>query len=234
MSESMNLARIKRNGNDFEVVIHAELALKFKHNKDDQPDINDVLVFPQVYSDAKKGEVASPSDVKKAFGTEDPVEAAKEIIVKGDVALTSEYKKGLQEQKEKQILNIIQMNGVDPKTGLPHPLTRLENAMEQVKANIDPFEPAEIQAREILKHLRPILAIKFVVKEIELTIPAASAAKAYGIVKKLGQILRESWNNDGSWTGVIKVPGGMEQDLYDQLNKMAQGEVSAKVLRTTE
>lgn len=232
MSESINVARLKKGSETFEVVIHPELALQFR--KSQTPPINEVVVYPKVFSDARKGMLASETRMQVVFGTSDALEVATHIVTKGDVNLTAEYKHQLQEQKTRRVIELIHRSGVDPKTKLPHPITRIEAAMKEAKAHIDAFRPAEMQVSDVLKMLRPILPIKFVVKEIEVTLPGAVASKAYPVVKQFGKLLQESWNNDGSWRGVLEVPGGMEQDLYDRLNKIAHGEVSAKVLRTIE
>ena len=62
-------------------------------------------------------------------------------------------------------MEIIHRNGVDPKTKLPHPIQRLENAFEEAKIKIDERRSAEDQVKEILDKLRPVLPISFEKKE---------------------------------------------------------------------
>jgi ribosome maturation protein SDO1 len=85
---------------------------------------------------------------------------------------------------------------------------------------------------EILKKLRPILPIRFEVKEIEVKIPAQYAAKSYSLVQASSKILKTDWLNDGGCLMVVEIPGGMEQDFYDKLNSFTHGSVEAKVLKT--
>ena len=134
------------------------------------------------------------------------------------------------EQKKKQLINLIHRNGVDPRTNAPHPLTRIENALQEAKIKVDEFQSVDAQLKDALKKLQPIIPIKFVVKEIEVIIPSAYAAKSYSTIKMLGKIMKESWNNDGSWLGIVEIPGGMEQDFYDKLNSITHGELQAKVI----
>lgn len=225
--EHMSLARLKKGTDVFEIVIDPEKAVAARHGK---ADIRDAVRMPKIFSDAKKGMLASEERMKALFGTADPWEVAKKIIVDGDIQVTAEYREQLREQKRRQIVDFIRRNGVDPRTHAPHPATRIEAAMVEAKVRVDEFKPAEAQVQEILKELRAILPIKFEIKDIELTIPAQYASKAYSTVKMFGKILNESWQSDGSWKGTLEIPGGMEQELYDKLNAITHGQVVARVL----
>lgn len=226
-SDSINVARIKKGSDVFEVVVDPDKAVLARQN----PEMTaDALSFPKVFSDAKKGLQASDENLKKWFKTTDPVEVAKTIIQDGDIQLTAEYRQKMVEQKKKQMIDRIHRYGVDPRTNAPHPLSRIEAALEQAKFRMDEFKSVDAQVKPALKALQPVIPIKFVTKEIELVIPAQHAAKAYATIKMLGKIKKESWNSDGSWSGVIEIPGGIEQEVYDKLNNITHGEVQAKVL----
>ncbi|HLF54239.1 MAG TPA: ribosome assembly factor SBDS [Candidatus Nanoarchaeia archaeon] len=230
MGDSLNLARLKKASDVFEIVVNPDKAIYFR--KHPESNIRDALVYPKIYSDVKKGILPSEQKLQAVFGTTDPLEVSKQIIMKGDIQVTAEYRKQLLEQKRRQIIEMIRKQGVDPRTNAPHPLTRIEAALEQSKAKIDEYKPAETQVQEILKQLRPILPIKMVTKEIDITIPAQYAQKAHPIIKHFAKILRENWENDGSWHGMIEIPGGLETDLYDKLNNIAHGSVQAKLIST--
>ena len=60
-----------------------------------------------------------------------------------------------------------------------------------------------------------------------MTIPAQHAHKAYGQLKRIATIVQDKWANDGSWEGIVEIPGGMEADLYEKLNKICHGELVA-------
>jgi len=228
MSETINLARLKKGSEVFEIVIDPEKAVAARHGK---ADIRDAVRVPKVFSDAKKGMLASEQRMQALFGTADPLEVAKHILKDGDIQVTAEYRAQLREQKRRQLVEFIRRNGVDPRTHAPHPAQRIEAAMEQAKVRVDEFKPVEQQVQDAIKALRPILPISFEVKRIELTIPAQYAPKAHSAVKQFGKILNEAWQNDGSWRGTLEIPGGMEQELYDKLNALTHGEVIAKVIK---
>jgi ribosome maturation protein SDO1 len=228
--ERINTARLKKGSEVFEIVIDPEKAIAARHGR---ADIREAVRVPKIFSDAKKGMLASEQRMQALFGTADPYEVAKKILVDGDIQVTAEYRAQLREQKQRQIIEFIRRNGVDPRTHAPHPAARIESAMAGAKVRVDEFKPAEQQVQAVIKALRPILPIKFETKDIELTIPAQWASRAYSALKQFGRMLREEWQNDGSWKGVLEIPGGMEQELYDKLNALTHGELVAKVIKVT-
>ena len=223
------IARLKTQGHTFEILVDCNNALALRGGK--EVDMHDILAAVQIFSDAKKGLAASENAMKQIFSTSDAAEVAKIIIQKGEIQLTQEYRENLREEKRKQIISIIHRNGVDPRTHLPHPPQRIENAFAEAKFHIDEFKPVQEQVQEALKQLRPILPIKFEIKELAIKISPDYAPKCYSTVKSFGTILREEWQNNGYWVCVVEIPGGMESDLYDKLNKICHGNVESKVLR---
>ena len=223
------IARLKAQGHAFEILVDCNNALAIKEGK--SVDMHDVLAAVRIFSDAKKGMEASSIAMKQIFGTDDANEIARQIIQKGEIQLTQEYRESLREEKRKQIVSIIHRNGVDPKTHLPHPPQRIENAFEEIKFHVDEFRPVQEQVQEALKKLRPILPIKFEVKELAIKIGPEYAPKCYSTIKMFGTILREEWQTNGNWVAVVEMPGGMESDFYDRLNKICHGNVESKVLK---
>jgi ribosome maturation protein SDO1 len=134
------------------------------------------------------------------------------------------------EDKRKQIVAFISRQCVNPKTNLPHPPLRIEQAMEQVHYSIDPFKPTEEQAREVIKLLRQILPLKMEQISVSVCIPAEYAARAYGIVKSLGTIKREEWRADGSWYGVLEMPAGLYGPFLEKIGDITKGNAEAKVI----
>ncbi len=227
----INVARIKKDGENFEIDIDPDLAVKFKQG-DESINIREILKAPKVFNDAKKGMLASENRMKTVFETSDPYEVAKIIIKQGEIQLTAEYRAKLVEDKKRKIINIIHRNGIDPRTKLPHPIERIENAFKEAKVHVQEYRKAEDQIKEILEKLRPILAIKFEIREIEVRIPTEYAAKSYSIVKSFAKILKENWNNDGSLTSIIEIPAGLTEEFFEKLNNMTHGKVESKIVRT--
>ena len=187
----INLGRLKTHGNIFEVVVDPDLAIDFRNGV--KVDLEDVLKAQEVFNDANKGLQASEEEIKTVFGTNDPIEVAKKILKEGEIQLTAEYREKVRAQKKSKIINIIQRNAIDPKSGMPHPLNRIENAFAEAKIHINEFKKAEDQVSEIVKKLTPVLPIRFAQKILQVIIPAEHASKIYGKIQSLGQIKKEEW-----------------------------------------
>ena len=224
------IARLKKNGQNFEALVDCGNAVMLREGKN--VDMKDVLAAMKIFSDGKKGFEASENSMKQIFGTDDAEEIAREIILKGEIQLTAEYRNGLRERKRKQIINLIHRNGVDPRTHAPHPVNRIENAFEEVKFHVDEYASVEEQLQEALKKLRIVMPIKFEVKEISIKIGPQYAPKAYPIIKKYGTMLKEEWLNNGYYTALVEMPGGLEDEFYEKLNNVCHGEVESKILKT--
>jgi ribosome maturation protein SDO1 len=226
--ENFNVAKLKKGGQHFEIVIDPDLAIAYKEGG--KIEIHDILKSEHIYADAKKGEVAPEKLMHALFETDDPLKVAEIILKEGEIQLTQEHRELVRENKRKRIVQMIHTNGVDPQTHLPHPVTRIENAFEEAKIRIDEFKTAEAQIQDILKHLRVVLPIRFEVKELAVKIPALYAAKSYTVVSQFGKITRDDWQSDGSWMVVIEIPAGLQNEFMDKLNSMTHGSVDIKIL----
>ncbi len=226
--DEAHVIKLKTHGQNFEILADSTKALSLKSGG--AIDIREVVAVQKIFTDAKKGMVASSNALISIFNTDDPLEVSRIIIQKGEIPLTAEYKQGLREQKKKQIINIIHRNAVDPKTHVPHPPQRIESALEQAKFHVDESKDVNKQVEEALKVLRPILPIKFEIKEIAAKIPAEYAAKSYSTINSFGKKIREDWQTDGSLVVVLEIPGGLEEDFHNKLNELCHGDVETKVL----
>lgn len=219
----INVARIKKFGQTFEISINPEAALKYK--KGEISDLNEVLLADNIFSDAKKGQLAASSELQKAFKTTEAGRIADIILKEGEIQATSEQRTQEREQKRNKLIYLINRQAIDAKTGLPIPSARIEMALEEAKIHLDDHRTAEEQFEEIISRLRLILPIKIEQKKVTLTIPAAYAGKMYGIVSGLATILREEWQNDGSWKAVVELPAGLYPEFLDKLNSLTHGNV---------
>lgn len=226
--DEAHIIKLKTHGQSFEILADSTKALSLKSGG--AVDIRDVVAVQKIFTDAKKGMVASSNALRSIFKTDDPLEVSKIIIQKGEIPLTAEYRQGLRDQKKKQIISIIHRNAVDPKTHIPHPPQRIEAALEEAKFHVDEAKDVNKQVEEALKVLRPVLPIRFEVKEIAAKIPPAYAAKSYPILNSFGKKVREDWQSDGSLVVVLEMPGGLEEDFHNKLNALCHGDVETKVL----
>ncbi|GBE56645.1 MAG TPA: ribosome assembly factor SBDS [Euryarchaeota archaeon] len=222
------IARLESHGSSFEILVDPDLALDLKKGK--EVDISEVLASEEIFKDSAKGDRASPEHIKEVLGTEDIFEAAKVIIRKGDLQLTTEQRKKILEDRRKQVISIIARNAINPQTKLPHPPARIERAMEEARVRIDIFKPAEEQVPDVLKVLRPLIPIKFEKKEVAVKIPAHYAGRGVSIVKSYGTLKKEEWQGDGSWICVLEVPAGIIEEFFNAVNQITHGDVETRII----
>lgn len=222
----LNLARLKKANQTFEINVDPDLAIKFK--KGEPLNIKEVLKAEQIFSDAKKGEIVPEAKLKEAFHTADPLKIAEIIVKEGEIQLTSEYRQEQREQKKRKLIELIHRNAIDPATKLPHPSQRIELAFQEAKVHIDEYKSAEEQLDAILAQLRPVLPLKFEQSKLTLQISPTYAPKVYSLVQKYSKILKENWNSDGSWTAIVEIPAGLKPEFLDKLNSMTHGEITVE------
>jgi len=202
------IARLKKGEEHFEILVDPYAAADLIDGN--EIEINQCLAIDSIFKDAKMGTHASEESLKKNFNTENIEEIAKQIILKGDIQLTTEQRHKMKENKKNRIVEKIVKNAMDPKTKTPHPRQRIELAMEEAGVNIDPFKPVRDQVKTIIDLLKPLIPL---------------SSRNYGVLE------REDWQSDGSWLGIVKIPAGMQNDFYDKLNDMTKGNVSTKILK---
>lgn len=224
-----NLAKLKKGGEHFEVVIDPDQAILYKNKK--ISDVKDVLKSTHIFSDAKKGLLASKEHMATIFEGKSPIEVAKMIIDDGEIQLSQAYRDEQYANKKKQIVETIHRNGVDPKNDLPHPMVRIENAMEEVNVKIDYYKSADDQVQEVLKQIRTVLPIKFETLQVEVKIGAKYANKMYGPLSSFGNIHNDHWLDDGVWVVLIEIPAGIQNEFYDRLNALTHGDVSTRIVK---
>ncbi|MEO2241576.1 MAG: ribosome assembly factor SBDS [Euryarchaeota archaeon] len=226
--EEAVVARLEKGGERFEVLVDPEGARKLREGED--VDVEEILAVEQVFRDARKGERASEQAMEEVFGTTEPIKVAEIIIKEGQIQLTAEQRRKMQEEIKKQIIHMIARRAVDPRTGAPHPPERIERAMEEAGVHIDPMKSAEEQVKEVIKQLRPHLPLKFEEVKVAIRIPAKYTGQAMGVVREYGDIEQEEWQQDGSWIAVVRLPAGVQDDFFERLNEITKGDYESKIL----
>jgi len=223
------IARVEKAGEKFEVLVKPDAVQRLRDGKD--VDLLKELAIDQIFRDAHKGSKASEDKMVELFGTTEPLEVAKQIIRRGEIQLTTEQRREMQEAKRKQIVHYIAQNAINPQTGAPHPPQRIEIAMEEAKVHVDPFKSLEEQVKEVLDALRPLIPIRFEKVRIAVRLTAEDSAKCYGDLKAFGSILKEEWQPSGAWIGVVEMPAGMQTEFLERLNAKTKGNVETRILK---
>ncbi|HLM91367.1 MAG TPA: ribosome assembly factor SBDS [Thermoplasmata archaeon] len=227
--EDAVIARWETGGSRFEVLVDPLAVQDMKEGK--EVNLADKLPLDQVYKDVKKGDKISEEYLEKIFHTRDFVAIARQIILKGEVQVTTEQRHQLQAVKHRQIVQTIARNAMNPQTGAPHPAARIEAAMVEAKVHIDPFKPVDAQVQEVLAKLRPLLPIRLDVVRVRIRLPAQHYPRVIGDLKGLGRILEEQWMGDGAWSGIIEIPAGVQTELYEKLNARTRGAAETALVK---
>jgi ribosome maturation protein SDO1 len=229
MSDKYTLVRYTHQGEKYEILVDPDNGLAYRNGE--RTDLTNVLMLDTIFTDANKGTKPTEAKLMEVFGTKDPIEVAEIMFEKGVFQLTAQQRKEMTDQKLRKIITLISRNYVDPATKLPHPPLRVENALGEIKVNIDPFKDAEEQLKDIVDALRPVLPMSMETVEIAIKIPAEHSSKSYGIVKELAEIKRDEWTTDGSWIAVVAISAAMQGDLLDRLGKATQGNLQTKIMK---
>ena len=220
---------LKKGPNRFELFVDPDLA--FKYRRGEEIPIEDILKSYIVFEDARRGDHASENLFEDAFGTSEIFEIAPQIIKQGAFKLTHEQRVQLVHEKTETIIDHIAKRAMNPQTGHPHPPDRIRQALEEAKVQVDPFISVDEQIPNVVKALRVIIPVSFESVKLQITIPAAYSGKGYNLVSNAGVIKSESWNLDGSWTGMVELPAQKRQELYDELNRLTKGQIRIEVVR---
>jgi len=224
---AQTLARIKKAGKNFEIIVDLDDALKFKKGELSSIEAEGDKVF----TNSKKGEVPSSSDLNEAFRTTNIQEVIETIVKNGEVQLTQEHRGAEQEQKFKQVVDFLVTNTIDPQTKNPHTPERIKNALEQAHVNVK-NSPIETQIKEIIEAISKVIPIKLETKKVKITIPAIYTGKAYGVINQYKE--EEKWLDNGDLQVVVAVPSGIIIDFYDKLNSVTHGAALTEEIKENE
>ncbi|HEY7366878.1 MAG TPA: ribosome assembly factor SBDS [Nitrosopumilaceae archaeon] len=229
MVDKVTVVRYSFEGEKFEILVKPDPALEYKLGK--RKDISSVLVSDEIYSDSSKGTRASSEKLLKAFKTEDATAIAERIMQKGDLNLTTDQRRKMTSEKRKQIVNYISKTYVDPKSHLPHPPLRIEQAMEDGRVTIDPHKSVDDQVKEIVEKLRSIIPLKSENLVLEITVPAQFAAQSFSVLKSAGTLKKEEWQSNGSLKAILEIPAAARPNVIDRLGSITKGTASVEVVK---
>ena len=223
------VVRYSFEGEKFEILVKPDPALDYKLGK--RKDISSVLISDEIYTDFGKGTKPSTEKLLAAFKTEDKTEIAQIMFEKGDLNLTTAQRRKMIDQKRKQIVEYIAKTYVDPRTHLPHPPLRIEQAMKDGRVSIEPQKNVEEQVNDIVDKLRSIIALKSENLQLEITIPAQYASQSYSVLKSVGSLKKEEWQNNGSLKAILEIPAGARPNVIDRLGSITKGSATVEIMK---
>lgn len=224
------IARLESHGEHFEILVDPDLSAEYKKNPESIK-IESVLAVEEIFKDAKKGDKASEEKMEKVFESTDPLVVSNKILLKGKIQLTAQQRKNMLEAKHKKIVSKIAREAINPQNGLPHPPLRIEKAMDEAKVKVDPFKTVDEQVGTVLKAIRVKIPIRFEKVRMAVKLPGENAGGAYQVISKLGKIIKEEWQQDGSWIAIVEISGGLQDEFYQKMNELSGGNADTKLLK---
>ncbi len=227
--DKVTTVRFSVEGEKFEILVKPDPALEYKLGK--RKEISGVLVSDEIYSDSNKGTRASTEKLLKAFKTTDSTNIASIILQKGDLNLTTDQRRKMVAEKRKQIVDFIAKSYVDPRSHLPHPPLRIEQAMDDARVSVDPFRNTDEQIKDIIEQLRPIIPLKSENMILDILVPAQYAAQSYSVLKSFGTLKKEEWQANGSLKVILDIPAAARANVIDRLGSVTKGTATVEVAK---
>ena len=226
MTDKFTIVRYSKGNDKFEILVKPDSALEYKLGK--KMDISNIMISDEIYSDANKGTRCSSEKLMKHFKTTDQLEIAKQIMDKGDLNMNTEQRRKMIEEKKRQIVEYINKNFVDPKSHMPHPVSRINAVLDEARVAIDPFKRLDDQLKNIIDPLRKIIPLKSEILELTVTVPAQFSGQSFSVFKTIGEIKSEQWLSDGSLQVILSINAGMKSSFLDRIGTATKG--SAQVI----
>ncbi len=217
------LARMEKGGKRYEILVDPEMVDDFKKDPS-SINIDDFLVMDEVFHDARGGERPTEEAIENTFGTQDIVQITTIILEKGSIQLTTNQRKAMVERMRQKIVHHIHSQSVDPKTKSPHPITRIELALEESRYSVDPFKKLEDQIKDAVDKLKTMIPLSFETIRLAFKIPGTGYGTAQRLLRPYQ--IKEGWLEDGSWACVVECPAGMKGEIIGMIMKVSsQSEV---------
>jgi len=226
MADKFTIVRYSAGNDKFEILVKPDPALEYKLGK--KMDISNIMISDEIYSDANKGTRCSSEKLMKHFKTTDQLEIAKQIMDKGDLNLNTDQRRKMIEEKKRQIVEYINKNFVDPKSHMPHPISRINAVLDEARVAIDPFKRLDDQLKNIVEPLRKIIPLKSEILELTVTVPAQFSGQSFSVFKTIGDIKSEQWLSDGSLQVILSINAGLKSSFLVRIGTATKG--SAQVI----
>ena len=107
----------------------------------------------------------------------------------------------------------------------------VEQAMKDGRVSVDPQKSVDEQVKDIVEELRSIIALKTESLQLEIIIPAQFASQSYAVLKSVGSLKSEEWQNNGSLKAILEIPAAARPNVIDRLGYITKGSASVEVVQ---
>ena len=210
------VARMEKGGKRYEILVDPELVDDFKTDPT-SVSLDDLLATDEIWHDARGGERPTEEKIESTFGTGELLDCVKTILEKGSIQLTTVQRRQMISEKRQQIITEISRTAIDPRTKSPHPATRIELALDELRWNPDPFLSVERQIKDAVTVLRPVIPLSFDTIKLAFRV----SGSAYGSVQRevRSDVIKEQWLDNGDWAFVVEIPAGMKGEYLSKVAK---------------
>ena len=210
------VARLEKGGKRYEILVDPELVEQFKSDSN-SVGLDDLLATDEIWHDARGGERPTEEKILSTFGTTELPECVRAILIEGSIQLTTTQRRQMIADKRQQIITEISRTAIDPRSKAPHPVTRIELALDELRWNPDPFLSVTRQIKDAVKVLRPVIPLSFETVKLAFRV----SGSAYGSVHRevRNDVTKEQWLDNGDWAFVVEIPAGMKGEYLSKVAK---------------
>ncbi|MEK6914844.1 MAG: ribosome assembly factor SBDS [Nanoarchaeota archaeon] len=220
------IARLRIGRLIFETVVDLESAMKLRRGE--KVDINQVIRDNAIYTDQKKGMKAGHGELEQSFGTILFEKIVEQIVKKGMIEVTQDFRDEALENRKKQIIDFLIKNAMDSQSGRPFTSQIIESALKEAGIKIE-NKNVESQIIGIIDKLRNIIPIKVQTKRLKIDIPSNYTGKVYGLIQEYKE--KEEWLSNGDLQVVLNIPVGIQMEFYDKLNGITHGSAISQEIK---
>ena len=210
------VARLEKGGKRYEILVDPELVEQFK-SEPSSVSLDDLLATDEIWHDARGGERPTEDKIESTFGTTELLDCVINILHNGSIQLPTVQRRQMIADKRQQIITEISRTAIDPRSKAPHPATRIELALDELRWNPDPFLSVERQIKDAITVLRPVIPLSFETIKQAFRV----SGSAYGSVQRevRSDVIKEQWLENGDWAFVVEIPAGMKGEYLSKVAK---------------
>ena len=212
------IAKLRSGKLFFETMVDLDNAMKLR--KGGEVSMSDVIRDNAIYTNLGKGMKAGSAELEQAFGTSEFEKVVEQIVKKGIIEVSQEFRDEALEARRKQVVDFLVRNAIDGQTGRPFTPDTLQNALKDAGVKIE-NKNIENQITRIIDSLKQVIPIKIETKKLKVIVPAMHTGKAYGLLTEYKE--KEEWLSNGDLQITLNIPVGIQMEFYDKLNSITHG-----------
>ena len=212
------IAKLRSGKLFFETMVDLDNAMKLR--KGGEVSMSDVIRDNAIYTNLGKGMKAGSAELEQAFGTSEFEKVVEQIVKKGIIEVSQEFRDEALEARRKQVVDFLVRNAIDGQTGRPFTPDTLQNALKDAGVKLE-NKNIENQITRINDSLKQVIPIKIETKKLKVIVPAVHTGKAYGLLTEYKE--KEEWLSNGDLQITLNIPVGIQMEFYDKLNSITHG-----------